>query len=286
MVSGVSFVRNGVMYDYPFVESISSILPLCDECVIAVGDSTDDTRARIEEIHSPTIRIIDTTWDERLREGGRVLAHQTNVALQHIKGDWGFYLQGDEIIHEDDLPTIAKAMEEYQDNPRVEGFLFRYLHFYGSYRYVGHSRQWYRREVRIVRNRIGIESWGDAQGFRRHGRKLKVKAIDATIYHYGWVKPPAVQQLKQLSFNRLWHDDEWVRKNVGAAPAYDYSRGGRLRQFEGTHPALMHDRVASQDWSFEYDERKAQGRVKDRILDWIEEITDWRIGEYRNYELI
>lgn len=34
-------------YDYPFREAIRSILPLCDEFVVAVGDSTDGTREAV-----------------------------------------------------------------------------------------------------------------------------------------------------------------------------------------------------------------------------------------------
>jgi len=285
-ISGFSFVRNGVLYDYPFIESISSILPLCDEFVVAVGDSRDNTRERIEAIGSPKIRIVDTVWDENTRSGGTILADQTNIALQHIDGEWGFYLQGDEVIHEADIPIIRAALEQHHGDARVEGLLFRYLHFYGSHEYVGNSRKWYRHEVRIIRSGIGIESWGDAQGFRRANQKLHVKLIDASIYHYGWVKPPAVQQAKQKSFNRFWHDDEWVTKNVGEGELYDYSSGGRLQLFDGTHPKVMKERVVAQNWNFDHDPARARIRLKDRVLDGIENLSGWRIGEYKNYELI
>ena len=119
------------------------------------------------------------------------------------------------MLHEKEIPTIKEAMFYYKDTNAVEGFLFNYKHFYGSYNYIGNSRRWYRREIRIVRPNIGIRSWGDAQGFRINGKKLHVKLIDASIYHYGWVKPPEIQQLKQKTFNKLWHSDEWIDQHIG-----------------------------------------------------------------------
>lgn len=285
-VSGFSFVRNGVKFDYPFLESLQSILPLCHEFVIAVGKSEDDTLERIRALDSPKIKIIETVWDESLRSGGSVLAQQTNIALDHVTGDWAFYLQADEVVHERDLPTIEQALRKYLTDQRVEGLLFPYLHFYGSYHYVGTSRRWYRREVRVVRTGIGVRSWKDAQGFRIGDRKLRVKLVEAPIYHYGWVKPPEIQQAKQRSFNKLWHSDDWVEQNVSQTATYDYSNGGRLKLFEGTHPAVMQQRVKAQHWSFEYDPARVRQSPKERVLDWLEQKTGMRIGEYRNYELI
>jgi glycosyltransferase involved in cell wall biosynthesis len=285
-ISGFSFVRNGVEFDYPFLESITSLLPLCDELIIAVGRSDDDTRERIQSLGSPKIRIIDTVWDETLRTGGQVLAQQTDIALRHATGDWAFYLQADEVLHENDLPIIREAMLRYHADARVEGLLFHYNHFYGSYDYVGSSRQWYRREIRVVRNGISVRSWGDAQGFRIDGRKLRVKAVEASVYHYGWVKPPEVQMAKQRSFHRLWHPDEWIRQRLGESTSFDYAGGTKLEKFTGSHPAVMRNRIKSADWKFEYDPSRVRVPFKDALLEWIESTTGARIGEYKNYELI
>jgi hypothetical protein len=285
-ISGFSFVRNGILFDYPFIESIRSILPICDEFVIAVGKSEDDTLARIQSLHEPKIKIVETIWDESLRTGGSILAQQTDVALSRASGDWAFYLQGDEVVHERDLPVIQETMQQYLSDPIVEGLLFNFVHFYGSYRYVGDSRRWYRREIRIVRNGIGVHSWGDAQGFRIGPRKMSVKPIDASIYHYGWVKPPAIQQRKQKSFNRLWHSDAWVEEHVKHVDQFDYSTGGRLTEFTGTHPAVMKQRVEAQNWEYSYDPQKVKEPLKERLLNWYEEKSGHRIAEYKNYVLI
>jgi len=287
-VSGFTFIRNAVKFDYPVVESISSILPVCDEFIVALGNSEDETEALIKNINSPKIKIIPTIWDETLREGGRVLADETNKAFAAISplADWAFYIQGDEVVHEKYLPIIKKEMDLWKDDDKVEGLLFNYLHFYGSYDYVGDSRRWYRKEIRVIKNNKNIKSFRDAQGFRIGNSLLKVKPVDAYIYHYGWVKPPALQQAKQKYFHKLWHNDDWVNRNVADTSTFDYSKIDSLAVFKETHPEVMLERINKQNWSFNFDPTKKRLTFKNKILPLIEKVTGIRIGEYKDYRVI
>lgn len=288
-VSGFTFVRNAIKYDYPVVEAIQSILPLCDEVVVAVGNSEDNTLELIQSIDSPKIRIIETVWDDSQRTGGKVLAIETNKAFNAISpdSDWAFYVQGDEVVHEEYHDTIRKAMQQYKDSPNVDGLLFNYKHFYGSYDYVGDSYRWYRREIRIVRKRGDVFSYGDAQGFRKgNNEKLRVKLIDAFIYHYGWVKDPRAMQVKKESFNRLYHSDEWVETHVAKQDEFDYSDVDALALFDGTHPAVMQKRINSKNWKFDYDLSFRHFKLKDKIKMFIHKLTGYRIGEYKNYKIV
>lgn len=286
-VVGFSFIRNAVKFDYPIVESITSILPICDEFIIALGNSDDNTEDLIKSIDSNKIRIIHTTWDDNLRKGGKVLAVETNKAFNQIKeADWAFYIQGDEVIHEKYLPIIKESMEKWKDDQKVEGLLLNYTHFYGSYDFVGDSRRWYRREIRIVRADKNISSFRDAQGFRKNDRKLNVKHIDAWVYHYGWVKPPFEQQEKQKYFNTLWHDEDWIKKNVKQTNQFDYSTIDSLSLFEGTHPMVMQERINKLNWKFDFDPTKKNFGLKTKLLHWVEKKSGWRIGEYKNYKII
>jgi len=176
-ITGFTFVRDAVKLDYPVVEAIQSILPLCDECIVAVGASEDGTRDLIAGIPTDKIRIIDTVWDDTLREGGRVLAVETDKAMDAITGqpDWCIYIQADEVVHEQYLEVIKAAMLQYKDDKEVEGLLLKYLHFYGSFDYVADSRKWYRQEVRIVRYDPLIRSYRDAQGFRKSGLHVSLR---------------------------------------------------------------------------------------------------------------
>jgi len=288
-VCGFSFLRNAVKYDYPFEEAIRSILPLCDEVIIAVGNSEDDTIERVKRI-DPKVTILETVWDESLREGGRVLASETNKAFQAIPSqyDWAIYIQGDEVIHEKYLSTTKKAMEENLNNPSVDGLLFHYKHFFGSYDFVGLKHSWYRREIRILRNNKAIYSYKDAQGFRKHpDKKLQVKLIDAFIYHYGWVRDPLALQGKEKEKIRFYKNDQWIQQYFSKSDKYEYNKMIEpVKRFEDTHPAVMSERIARQNWTFSPNPSLKYSSIKDKLKRIVGKLTGWYPGEYRNYKII
>lgn len=287
-VTGFTFIRNAIKLDYPIVEAIKSILPLCTDFIVAVGNSEDRTFELIQSIDPEKIKIIETIWDDSLRENGEVLAVETNKAFQAISNDsdWAFYIQGDEVIHEKYLPIVNAAMILYKDREDIDGLLFNYHHFYGSYDYIGASSKWYREEIRIIKNNKSIYSYKDAQGFRKgSNEKLKVASIPAFVYHYGWVKDPRAMQMKQESFNRLWHDDQWIEENVVKTDAFEYEEHvSQLSLFKETHPNVMLERIERINWKFDYDISKNKRSLKDKLKDFL-----LKIGinaSYQNYYLI
>ncbi|MCC6186294.1 MAG: glycosyltransferase family 2 protein [Chitinophagaceae bacterium] len=285
-VTGFTFIRNAIKFDYPIVEAIKSILPICDNFVVAVGNSQDETLALIKSIAPDKIKIVETVWDDSLREGGRVLAEETDKALAAVDedSDWCFYIQGDEVVHEQYLPTIKAAMAKWNDDEAVDGLLLKYLHFYGSYDYVGVSIAWYNHEIRVVKNNRKVYSYKDAQGFRKNkDEKLTVVPIDAFVYHYGWVKEPTAMQRKQETFNKLWHDDEWMSKNVRSAEQFDYSSNvNALEKFGGTHPAVMKERIANKNWQFDYDISFNKLPFKLRLKNFVQSKIGYNLS-YENY---
>jgi hypothetical protein len=287
-VCGFSFIRNGLKYDYPIIEAIKSILPICDEFIVAVGYSEDGTRELIESIAPDKIKIIDTVWDDSLREGGHVLAVETDKAFKAISADadWAIYIQGDEVIHEKYLPIIKQGMEDFQDSEDVDGLLLKYRHFYGSYDYVGSSANWYRHEIRVIKNKSKIYSYRDAQGFRKgDNEKLIVQPIDAYVYHYGWVKEPKAMQRKQENFHKLWHSDEKVKEMVADADEFDYLKDiNELKKFEETHPKVMQERIDRINWTFDYDISMDKFSIKDRFKNFMYFNFHIDLG-YKNYHL-
>lgn len=288
-ISGFSFIKNAVVYDYPVVEAIRSILPICDEFVVAVGKSDDDTLNLIKQIDKDKIRVVETVWDESLRSGGRVLALETDKAFSNISedSDWAFYIQGDEVVHEKYLETVYDKMKQLKDVDYIDGLLFKYLHFYGSYDYVGASSNWYKNEIRVIKNNRSIYSYRDAQGFRKgDNEKLKVVPVDAYVYHYGWVKDPRAMQKKQENFHKLWHDDDWIDENVAKAEEFDYnSILSELKLFNDTHPKVMEKRISEKNWKFDYDISFSRKSFKDRIRSFLQ----FAIGNdfsYKNYEIV
>ncbi|MFM7339766.1 MAG: glycosyltransferase, partial [Bacteroidota bacterium] len=111
-ISGCTFVRNGFLLGYPVKESLHSLLTICDEVVIAIGNSEDETLSYVQSLQDPRIIIIETEWDDTLREGGQILAQQTNIALNACTGDWVIYLQADEVLNESEYEQIKQAMHK------------------------------------------------------------------------------------------------------------------------------------------------------------------------------
>lgn len=287
-VSGFTFIKNAIVYDYPIEEAIKSILPICDEFVVAVGKSDDDTLALIQQIDPEKIKIVETVWDETQREGGRVLALETDKAFAHVSedSDWAFYIQGDEVVHEKYLDEIYKGMELCLDQPHIDGLLFKYLHFYGSYDYVGASLKWYRHEIRVIKNDKSIYSYRDAQGFRKGDDEiLNVHPIDAYVYHYGWVKDPRAMQQKQENFNKYWHDDQWVVENIPIVAEFDYNKEIKeLNLFTDTHPKVMQNRIKRINWTFEHDISFNRRSLKDKVKAFLDRYLGINTN-YKNYKI-
>lgn len=289
-VCGFTFIRNARKFDFPIVEAIKSILPVCDHFVVAVGKSDDKTREIIEAIAPEKITIVDTIWDESLKKGGFVYASETDKALDAVPDefDWCFYIQGDEVLHEKYLPVVHEAMQTNLSKKEVEGLLFGYKHFYGTYDYVGDCRHWYRNEIRIIRNNKSIRSYKDAQGFRKHKEKLNVVTVEADIFHYGWVRPPKFMQEKIDSVKAFYDGipDEEAEK-MASQQEFDYeAEYDALAKFDGTHPKVMEARIKRLNWNVEVDLSKINMKLKYRILYRIEKLFGIRLFEYRNYNLI
>ena len=235
-ISGFTFIRNGVELGFPFEASIRSLLPLVDEFVIAVGRSRDETLARIRAINDPKIKIIETVWNEHMAERGFVYAQQKMIAQFACTGHWAFYLEGDELVHENELAAIRAAVDTHHANPLVEALVFDYYHFYGAPDWIATSPAWYRRECRLIRNTIRSyapdgQFWV-AMNRHKRGRTLNAALANAHIYHYGHVRKHHYMQSKLDQTTKYWEK---------APPAHDYSQidSQAVQRFDGSHPAVI-----------------------------------------------
>jgi hypothetical protein len=311
-ISGFSMVKNAGKLFYPLKESISSILPLVDEYVIAVGDNdADDTTLEIiENIQSEKIKIIRTRWDIATYPGGSILAQQTDEAKKHCTGDWLLYLQADEIIHEKDHAAIRQRCEDLLEEKEVEGLLFRYIHFWGDYDHAFTGNHFfYRNEIRLIRNRPDIHSWGDAQSFKvmpeftkekylekKGTRKLQVARVDAHIYHYGWVRPPKLMGKKQSHFNHCYENENKSSDELAVISEIDFGPLGTVPMFNGTHPKVMDDLRSAFNWGDELDYGNTyvdgiifnkHNRFKYRFLSWLENrFFKDGLFTFKNYKLV
>lgn len=287
-VVGFSFIKDAVKMQYPIVEAIQSILPLCDEVIVAVGASTDGTRELVSNI-SNKVKIVDTEWDFTLRANGKVLAAETDKAYAAITADadWCIYIQGDEVLHEDGYEEIKTAMHKWKDDKKVDGLLFKYRHFFGSYDYVGIEAHWYRNEVRIIKNNKNFYSYRDAQGFRKDdNKKLNVKKLNAYIHHYGWVQSPLVMKAKNDYKVKIYHNGEYDENNITVPDDYTDQLVNALQKFTMPHPKVMQERIAAVNWTFNYNETKNKLSVKDRFKNITEKLFGIRLFDYRNYKVV
>ncbi|MBW6515965.1 MAG: hypothetical protein K0B81_05015 [Candidatus Cloacimonetes bacterium] len=310
-ISGFSFVRNGIKLYYPVVESILSILPICDEFVIAVGkgDEDDTTRQQIAQLNNPKIKIIDTIWEEKYFKKGIINSIQTDIAKEACSGDWLFYLQADEVVHEKYLQIIKQRCEELLLKKEIEGLLFSYKHFWGDYDHYHNGHGWYPFEIRIIRNLPEIHSYQSAQSFRFFSyydnprqpegtRKLRVAKVDAEIFHYGWVRPPHLMQNKSRALNTVHWGKTRAEEYYEKAPKeFDYGPLDRLAFFKDTHPEVMKEMISRMNWQ---DRLQYQGKpnryralhkhetFKYRFLSLIEKIFNRgkQIGYFKNFVLI
>lgn len=249
-ISGFTIARNVIKFNYPIVASIKSILPICDEFIVNVGDSEDDTLNLIKSIGSDKIRIVEQVWD--LNQGSEVLSRQTNLALKECSGDWAFYLQSDEVIHENDLGKLKKLMSLHLNQREVDALRFRWLHFYGSYYRYRIDHGWYQKQDRIIRNNGEVESFGDAFGFqRKDGQPLRRVNTNCFLYHYGWVHDKAMMTERRVNAENIGFTRLQANERAGQ---YDYGDLNRFPAYFGSHPSVMHERInahalSQDDWA-------------------------------------
>jgi len=278
-VSGFTFIRNGEMLGYPFIESIQSALPILDEFVIAVGQSDDQTLQRIQSIGNKKIRIVETNWNVAMQDRGFVYAQQKMIAQYNCTGDWAFYLEGDEVLHEKDLDTILDSMQRHLNNPEVEALYFDYFHFYGKPDQIGIAG--YRRAPRIIRNTIRNYS-PDGLFFvvmdkNKKGRYPKAAHAGCSIYHYGHARRTEQNDMKRKQVSRFWGEN-----NPETFSTYGNIDPAELRPFTESHPAIMNqwlENSAEKNFSLNPDYKITLKDRKHRIRFWLYEQLGWDISK-------
>jgi hypothetical protein len=284
-ISGFTIVRNALKLDFPVEASIRSILPLCDEVVVNVGRSEDETLELVRAIDSPKIRILEAEWDMSRRN--TVLGHETLRAMRACAHPWGVYIQADEVLHERGAATLLEAIQEHDGDSRVEGLLVRYLHFYGGFDTIATHRRWYRREVRAVRldPSFDIRPYQGAQGFRvgPEHRRIRARLTGAEMFHYGWARPAqALREKRELGKTMYpWRDADENKPLLAWIPG--------IRPFRDSHPAVARRWIDAR--RLDPERVIAPRRFRWRFLRYyvseaIERLTGVRVFEFRNYTIV
>jgi len=249
-VSAFTFIKNGQILGYPFLQSIQSVLDIVDEFVINVGQSEDDTLSMIKSLDNSKIRIIESIWNSSMKDRGYVYGQQKMIAQFNCSGDWAFYIEGDEVYHEKDLEKIRESMELHLNDSNVEALIFDFYHFYGNTNSILNSPGWYRSEARIIKN--SIRSYAPDGLFwlvldsNKKGRYPKAKHTGASCYHYGWARNENQMNLKSQKVQQYW-GKEFIK--------IDYSQMDEsiIELFNGTHPKIIEDWLSEEKSLFQVD---------------------------------
>jgi hypothetical protein len=267
-VSAFTFIKNGQILGYPFIQSINSIISIVDEFIINVGRSEDSTLELIKSIPSQKIRIIESVWNDSMNDRGYVYGQQKMIAQFNCSGDWAFYIEGDEIYHEDDLEQIKSAMKLHLHDPNVEALVFDFNHFYGNANSILNSPGWYRSEARIIKNSIRTYApdglfWLVLQSNKK-GRYPRAKHTGVSCYHYGWVRSEDQMNLKSKKVQKYWGGDPIK---------IDYTQMDQaiIQEFKGSHPAVIKEWLPKDsglfktDYSYQLTRKQKKHRLMIRL---------------------
>ena len=284
-VSGFTFLRNAEISGYPFIESIQSILPIVDEYICVIGSSQDFTKQRVEELNSPKIKILETSWNENMRDRGFVYGQQKMISQYNCSGDWAFYLEGDEILHETELPSIYASMEENLTDSEVEALYFDFYHFYGTPNQIGIAG--YRRAPRIIRNSIRTIApdglFWIVLDKNKKGRYPKARHARGSIYHYGHCRNLQKMNTKLSQVGKYWGSSHKPLMSYGDIDLAE------LRRFSGSHPKIMKKWIDTEaEQHFEQNElyKPSQRDIRNRVKFWIEDFFKIEISKkhYRDLD--
>ena len=127
MKSGLVVLSEPALGCYPFIESITSFLPVVDEMVVAfnVYGKDDGSRKKVEAL-GEKIRIIPTVFDIQ-KYGWITYGIARTMGYQACKGDVVLMFDADGVLHEKDHETLAREVDEFSNNPNMPtGFWEKY----------------------------------------------------------------------------------------------------------------------------------------------------------------
>lgn len=236
---GFTILKDGVRFDYPFVESLKSLGGICEKVYVALGKNDDGTEAIVRTL--PFVKIIPTVWDDALRKGGQIFSQQTNIALSAARdenpGAWGICLQCDEVVNDRDYSQILADLKKAEDQG-CDAVSFRFLHFWQGFDRIAVGPRWFPHEIRAMKLTPEIKSIGDSQGF---GGSNKTLDSDVQIFHYSHARKGKVYEEKKRHFHRWWNPDEAIEKKMKEGAKKDPHE--KTIRYLGPHPQAMKDRV-------------------------------------------
>ncbi len=190
-VSALLIIKNEARY----IERALSSLLWCDEILVVDAFSQDETRALCTDAGKPwssKIRFMQKEW--------LGFSAQRNLAIEHAKNPWVFFLDGDESCS----PELAQKIQSLLESPgltpgqykvrRQEFFLKKPIH-HGIWNPSYHIRFFYRDHLRFTGEvHEGVECQDEIRQIHEpiiHVEDLRIERILNKLNHYTTIQAEA-----------------------------------------------------------------------------------------------
>jgi len=120
-ISGYTTTYNCVNQNYPFIESVTSMLNCLDEVIVVDGGSTDGTLEKLQQLSNENnkLKVVSNPRDWSDSRSAVFDGDQKAVARRYCTGDLCWQMDVDEIIHENDYQKIRELVKHVHKSNQV-----------------------------------------------------------------------------------------------------------------------------------------------------------------------
>lgn len=255
-LGGAVCVRNGNDLDYCWKEAVQSLLPVCDEVVLCIATGNSDAteaEARAWAHIEPKLKICIYAWPDPVADLD-FWVNWLNYAREHIRADWHFQLDADEILADWSYPLLRAFVKEQSTMRRpATGIVTRY-NFWRDHRHlIPEGNCLAKRVIRLAPRDLWLGSdCPHPKAREAQDRSVSVSEItpeytlrDIEIFHYGFLRRHEALLNKGRANGQFFFGAVDSRIETAAKEGANWSQSAclpdwtrNLDKYEGKHPAI------------------------------------------------